>query len=182
MAILNVRQLGDEVLTKKCKPVKEITPRIEELVQDMFDTMYEAQGVGLAAPQVGVLKRIVIIDTTPEPENPEEELKEEDMQRYVMLNPRILSTEGEQVGYEGCLSYKGMVGIVKRPMTATVEFEDLDGYTCQLTGEGLLARAICHEVDHLDGHMYTELVEGDILSNEQLEKILEEKMKEQESK
>jgi len=180
MAILNVRQLGDEVLTKKCKPVKTITPRIEQLVDDMFETMYDAQGVGLAAPQVGILKRIVIIDTTPDPENPEEEIPEEDKQCYVMLNPRILSKEGEQVGYEGCLSYVGMSGIVRRPNVVTVEFEDLNGDTCQVTGEGLLARAICHEVDHLDGRMYTELVEGEIYSNEQLEKMMEEQQQQQE--
>lgn len=175
MAILNVRQLGEECLTKKCKPVKLITSRTVQLVEDMLDTMYESNGVGLAAPQVGVLKRIVVIDTTPEPEvidGVEQPVKE---QMYVMINPVILTEEGEQRGWEGCLSYSGMSGIVTRPNEVTVEYTNLDGERCTLYGTGLLARAISHEVDHLDGIMYTERAEkGSVITNEQLEKLLEE--------
>ena len=173
MAILNIRQLGDEVLTKKCKPVRLITPRIIQLVDDMFETMYETGGVGLAAPQVGILKRIVVIDCTPEPE-PGEEPKEEDSLRFAMINPVIKETEGEQTGYEGCLSYAGMSGVVTRPEKVTVEFTGLDGEIYTLTGEGLLARAICHECDHLDGIMYTQKVIGEVITNEDLDRRIEE--------
>ena len=117
MAILNVRQLGDEILTKKCKPVRVINARIRQLVDDMYDTMYDAGGVGLAAPQVGILKRIVVIDVTPEPEEGEE-LSEDEIMRYTMINPEILEQSGEQRGYEGCLSYVGMSGIVTPRNTA----------------------------------------------------------------
>ena len=172
MAILKVRQLGDEILAKKCKPVREITPRILELVDDMFETMYDAGGVGLAAPQVGVLKRIVVIDVTPDPEDGEE-IPEEEMQRFAMLNPEIVETEGSQTGYEGCLSYKGMTGVVTRPEKVTCRFTGVDGEEYELTGEGLLARAICHELDHLEGRMYTSLVEGEIITNAELERRIE---------
>ena len=172
MAILKIRQLGDEILTKKCKPVREITPRILELIDDMFETMYESGGVGLAAPQVGILKRIVVIDVTPEPEEGEEPAEESQM-CYAMINPEIIETEGSQTGYEGCLSYKGMSGVVTRPERVTCRFTAPDGDEYELTGEGLLARAICHELDHLEGRMYTALVEGEIISNEELSKRLE---------
>ena len=174
MAILNVRQLGDECLTKKCKPVRLITPRIEQLVDDMYETMYDAGGVGLAAPQVGILKRIVVIDTTPEPEAGEEP-KEEDMERFTMINPEIISSDGEQRGYEGCLSYVGMSGIVTRPSHVIARYTDLDGETYEVEAEGLLARAICHELDHLEGVMYTEHVEGKVITNEELAKLQEER-------
>ena len=146
MAIRNVRTIGDEILTKTAKEVKEMTPRIKELIEDMFDTMYEAEGVGLAAPQVGIRKRIVVIDCGDHP--------------YVLINPVILETSGEQTGYEGCLSVPGKVGEVTRPNYAKVKAlnEDMEEYTIE--GTALLARAICHELDHLDGHMYTEKVEG----------------------
>ena len=176
MAILNVRQLGDEVLKKKCKPVRMITPRIEQLVEDMYETMYESGGVGLAAPQVGILKRVVVIDCTPEPVAGEEP-KEEDSLKFTMINPVILETEGEQTGYEGCLSYVGMSGVVTRPEKVTVEFTGLDGDRYTLTGEGLLARAICHECDHLDGIMYTEKCEGEVITNEELDRRIEEARK-----
>ena len=173
MALLNVRQLGDECLTKKCKAVKLITPRIRQLVDDMFDTMYENGGVGLAAPQVGILKRVVVIDCTPEPEDGEE-VPAEDVLCFVMINPEIISSEGEQRGYEGCLSYVGMSGIVTRPEKVTARFTDIDGDECELEAEGLLARAICHEIDHLDGIMYTDKVEGKVITNEELSKLSEE--------
>ena len=174
MAILKVRQLGDEILTKKCKPVREITPRVLELIDDMFETMYDAGGVGLAALQVGILKRIVVIDVTPDPEDGEE-IAEEEMLRYAMINPEIIESEGKQTGYEGCLSYSGMTGVVTRPEKVTCRFTGPDGDEYELTGEGLLARAICHELDHLEGRMYTSLVEGEIITNEELQRRIEEK-------
>ena len=172
MAILNVRQLGDEILTKKCKPVRLITPRIRQIIDDMFETMYDAGGVGLAAPQVGILKRIVVIDVTPA-EDPESGEEPEPM-RYAMINPEILEQSGEQRGYEGCLSYVGMSGIVTRPDHVKVRFTDEEGDTYELEGEGLLARAICHELDHLEGVMYTQRVEGDVITNEQLDELMKQ--------
>lgn len=138
-------------MTKTCKEVKEVTPRIKMLVEDMFDTMYAADGAGLAAPQVGVLKRIVVIDT--DGEHP-----------YVLINPEILETSGEQTGGEGCLSLPGKAGIVTRPNYAKVKAYDLDMKEFVLEGEELLARAICHECDHLEGRMYVDKVEGDLYS------------------
>lgn len=173
MAILNVRQAGDPCLQKKCKPVKCITPRIEELIGDMFDTMYDAGGVGLAAPQVGVLKRIVVIDVTPDPEEGQDPSEIEEL-RYAMINPEILETSGEQRGYEGCLSVLGKSGIVTRPEKVKVRFTGPDGDEYELEGEGLLARAICHECDHLDGILYTSHVEGPLLTSEELAKLREE--------
>ena len=133
---------------KKCKEVKEITPKIEELIDDMLETMYEANGVGLAAPQVGVLKRLVVIDIGEGP--------------VIMINPEILETSGEQTGDEGCLSLPGKAGCVTRPnyVKARAFDENMEEYIIE--GEELMARAICHELDHLDGHMYTEKVEGQI--------------------
>ena len=123
----------------------------------MLDTMYDANGVGLAAPQVGVLKRIVVIDVSPEADQP-----------LVMINPVILEKDGEQTGYEGCLSLPGKSGIVTRPNHVRARAMDLDGNEYEIEGEELLARAICHELDHLDGHMYVEKVEGDLVDNEDL--------------
>ncbi len=155
MAIRTIREYGDEILTKVCKPVKEVTPMIRELVSDMIETMYEANGVGLAAPQVGILKRIVVIDTTGEG-------------AIVFINPEILETSGEQEGYEGCLSLPGKSGWVKRPNHVKVKAYDLDMKEFELEADELLARAICHEVDHLDGHMYVEFAEGGVVDNEEL--------------
>lgn len=154
MAIRKVRIQGDAVLEKKCKQVKEVTPRIRELIDDMFETMYEQGGVGLAAPQVGVLKRIVVIDTG---ENP-----------LVLINPVIEEMSGEQRGYEGCLSLPGKSGIVTRPNHVTVRAFDENMEEYVLEGEELLARAICHECDHLEGIMYTSLVEGRLYDNSEL--------------
>lgn len=148
MALRTIRILGDDILTKKCKEVKSITPRTLELIHDMLDTMYEANGVGLAAPQVGVLKRIVVIDVGEGP--------------LIMINPVILETEGEQTGDEGCLSYPGKAGQVTRPMRVVARFFDENMEEYEVEAEELLARAICHELDHLEGHMYVELVEGEI--------------------
>ena len=146
MALRTIRVQGDPVLEKVCKPVKEMTPKIGELIEDMLDTMYEANGVGLAAPQVGILKRIVVIDVGEGP--------------IVMINPVILETSGEQTGDEGCLSLPGKAGTVTRPNYVKARAFDLDMEEYEIEGTELMARAICHELDHLDGHMYTEKVEG----------------------
>ena len=148
MAIREIRIMGDEVLKKVCKEVKQMTPRTQELIDDMLETMYEANGVGLAAPQVGVLKRIVVIDIGEGP--------------IVMINPVILETSGSQTGSEGCLSLPGKAGQVTRPnyVKAKALDENMEEYIIE--GEELLARAICHELDHLEGHMYVEKVEGQL--------------------
>ena len=148
MALRTIRVQGDSVLTKKSRTVDKMTPRIGELITDMLDTMYDAMGVGLAAPQVGILKRIVVIDVGEGP--------------IVMINPEILETSGEQTGDEGCLSVPGMAGQVTRPNYVKVKALDVNMEEQILEGEGLLARAFCHEIDHLDGKMYTELVEGEL--------------------
>lgn len=150
MALRNIREIGDPVLTKISKPVKEITPRIREMVQDMFDTLYDENGVGLAAPQVGVLKRIFIADVT-------------GSEPHVFVNPVILETSGEQTGQEGCLSVPGKSGIVTRPNYVRIGAYDLDMNYFELEGTELLARCICHEYDHLDGHLYVDKVEGRLL-------------------
>ncbi len=157
MALRTIREYGDDVLERRCKEVKEVTPRIRELVEDMLETMYDANGVGLAAPQVGILKRIVVIDVSPEANDP-----------IVMINPVILETDGEQTGYEGCLSIPGKSGVVTRPNYVKAKAFDLDMNEYVIEGEELLARAICHELDHLDGHMYVEKVEGELVDNEEL--------------
>ena len=152
MAIRNIRTIGDEVLNKRCKEVKEINERIEELIEDMLDTMYEADGVGLAAPQVGVLKRIVTIDIGDGP--------------IIMINPEIVETSGEQTGVEGCLSVPGKHGTVTRPNYAKAIYYDENMEKCEIEGTELLARAICHECDHLDGNLYVDKVEGELEDNE----------------
>ncbi|QNM06177.1 peptide deformylase [Qiania dongpingensis] len=149
MALRTIREIGDEVLTKKAKEVKEMTPRTSQLIADMLDTMYEANGVGLAAPQVGVLKRIVTIDAGDGP--------------IVLINPVILETRGEQSGPEGCLSVPGKQGIVTRPNEVTVKALDENMKEHLIKGTELLARAICHECDHLEGRLYVELVEGELM-------------------
>ena len=146
MALGEIRVEGDPVLAKVCKEIKEITPRIQDLIDDMIETMYEANGVGLAAPQVGILKRLVVIDVGEGP--------------IVMINPRIISADGEQTGDEGCLSVPGKAGQVTRPNHVVARFFDEEMNECEIEGEELLARAICHELDHLDGHLYVEKVEG----------------------
>ena len=156
MAIRNIREIGDPVLSKTCKEVKEITPRIQELINDMLDTLYEADGVGLAAPQVGILKRIVVIDTTGD-------------SPIVLINPKVLETSGEQTGYEVCLSVPGKTGQVTRAnyVKALAYDENLEPF--EIEGTELLARAILHEVDHLEGHLYVEKVEGPLQDVEDAE-------------
>lgn len=155
MAIRKIREMGDPVLTKRCKEVTEITPRLQELIDDMFETLYEANGVGLAAPQVGILKRIVVIDVTGE-------------DPILMINPKILETSGEQEGYEGCLSVPGKSGYVTRPNYVKAVAYDENMEPFEIEGTELLARAICHELDHLDGHLYVEKVEGPLVNTEDL--------------
>ena len=152
MALRTIREIGDEVLTKTAKEVKEMTPRTSQLIADMLDTMYEANGVGLAAPQVGILKRIVTIDVGDGP--------------IVLVNPVILETGGEQTGPEGCLSVPGKQGIVTRPNEVTVKALDENMKERLIKGTELLARAICHECDHLDGQLYVDKVEGELMDVE----------------
>ena len=155
MAIRKIREMGDPVITKRGKEVTEITPRIQELIDDMFETLYEANGVGLAAPQVGILKRIVVIDVTGE-------------DPILMINPKIIETSGEQEGYEGCLSVPGKSGYVTRPNYVKAVAYDENMEPFEIEGTELLARAICHELDHLDGHLYVEKVEGPLVNTEDL--------------
>lgn len=144
MAIRNIREDGDEVLRKVCKPVTQMTDRLSTLIDDMFDTMYEANGVGLAAPQVGVLRRIVVIDVG-------------EGEPLTLINPVIVESDGEQVGAEGCLSLPGLQGEVARPQHVICKALDRDMKEITVEGEDLLARAICHELDHLDGILYKDL-------------------------
>lgn len=144
MAKLRIVKFGDPALRKVCRPVEDITPRICTLIDDMIETMRAAGGVGLAAPQVGVLRRIAVIEV-------------EEGKVYELINPKIIAFSGEQTGSEGCLSNPGEYGIVKRPMNVTVRATNRHGETYDLTGSELLARAICHECEHLDGKLYTDI-------------------------
>lgn len=158
--------MGDDRLEKICRPVKEMTPRTKELIQDMLETMYDANGVGLAAPQVGILKRIVVIDVGEGP--------------LIMVNPEILETSGEQTGQEGCLSLPGQAGIVTRPNYVKVRALDENMQEFIIEGEELLARAICHECDHLDGIMYVKHVEGNLFDvSDEAEEEFEEEFEEE---
>jgi peptide deformylase len=148
MAIRKIREIGDEVLTKQCKDVTKMTLRTQILIEDMLDTMYEAMGVGLAAPQVGILKNIVVIDVGDGP--------------VVLINPEIVESDGEQTGDEGCLSVPGKAGQVTRPNHVKVNALNEDMEPIEVEGTELFARALCHEIDHLHGHMYVELVEGEL--------------------
>ena len=151
MARLKIVKIGDEVLRKACRPVEKITPRVLTLLDDMAETMRAANGVGLAAPQVGVLRRIVVIEC-------------EEGQLIELINPEIICSTGEQYEVEGCLSLPGISGITERPMNVQVTALDREGYQIEVTGTGLLARALCHEIDHLDGILFrqrvTEYCEG----------------------
>ncbi len=156
MAIREIRIAGDDILTKKCKKVTKMTLRTQILIGDMLDTMYESMGVGLAAPQVGILKRVVVIDVGEGP--------------IVMINPEILEASGEQTGEEGCLSLPGKYGIVTRPSYVRVRFLNEKMEEVEMEGEGLLARAFCHEIDHLEGEMYMDKTKDgvyDVTSDEE---------------
>ena len=148
MALRNIRVDDDPILRKNSRKVEAFDQRLAMLIDDMFDTMYDANGVGLAAVQVGVLKQVIVIDTGEEGE------------KLVLINPEIIATEGEQNGGEGCLSIPGKTGIVTRPQKVTVRALDRDGNVYEKTGEDLLARAFCHEIDHLSGVLYTDKAES----------------------
>ena len=160
MAVREIRVMGDEVLGKKCKEVTTMTARTAVLIDDMLDTMYEAMGVGLAAPQVGILKRIVVIDVGEGP--------------IILINPEILETSGSQTGEEGCLSVPGKSGCVTRPNYVKVKALNENMEEVIYEGEELLARAFCHEIDHLDGHLYVEKVEGELYDTANEEDDFEE--------
>lgn len=157
MAIRNIRIMGDEILTKRSKEVKEMTPKLKELIGDMFETMYEAEGVGLAAPQVGILKRVVVIDVTEEQNEP-----------IVLINPEIIKAEGEQNGSEGCLSVPGKVGMVTRPNVVRVKALNENMKPFEMEGTDFLARAFIHEIEHLDGELYVDKVEGRLYDVDEL--------------
>ena len=161
MALRNILKQGDETLTKRCRPVTDFNERLHTLLDDMAETMTSANGVGLAAPQVGILRRAVVVLETNVPEGEPERIIE-------LVNPEILESSGEQEGPEGCLSVPGDFGMVKRPDYVKVRAQDRDGNWFEAEGVGLTARAFCHELDHLDGHMFTELCDH-ILSDEELE-------------
>lgn len=164
MALRNIREIGDPILQKTAKPVKEVNWKIKTLIGDMLDTMYEAGGVGLAAPQVGMLKQVVVIDVSEEGNDP-----------VILINPELLDSSGEQSGYEGCLSLPGKSGIVTRPNYAKVKAWNENMEEIIVEGDELLARALCHELDHLEGHVYVERVEGELVDNSELEQESEER-------
>ena len=151
MAIRTIRVEGDAIMTKRCKEVKEMAPRLQELVDDMLETLYDADGAGLAAPQVGVLKRIAVVDASEDGNEP-----------YIMVNPEVLEADGEQTGNEGCLSVPGKAGQVTRPERVKIKAFDRNMQPYELEGHELLARAILHEIDHLEGILYVERVVGEL--------------------
>jgi len=151
MAIRNIRTYGDSCLTKECKPVKEMNEKLAVLIEDMLDTMYEANGVGLAAPQVGILKQVVVIDVSEDGDCP-----------IVLINPEIIETDGSQTGDEGCLSVPGKAGTVTRPNYVKVKALNEEMEEVIYEGTELLARAFCHEIDHLHGIVYVSRAEGGI--------------------
>lgn len=158
VAIRNIRVIGDKILEKKSRLIEKLSSRDKVLIKDMLDTMYQAEGVGLAAPQVGVLKRIVVIDVSPEGDSP-----------FILINPEILEVDGEQIGLEGCLSVPGKTGEVKRPNHVKVKAFNENMEEITVEGEELLARALCHEIDHLNGELYVDKVIGELQNVEALD-------------
>ena len=158
MALREIRQQGDPILLKECRPVKELKERDQILIDDMIETMHYNEGVGLAAPQVGVLKQIAVVDVSEDKDDP-----------IVLINPKVIETDGEQTGPEGCLSVPNLYGDVTRPNFVVVEALDRNMEVFTIEGEELFARAMCHEIDHLSGHMYTELAEGPLYEMEEEE-------------
>lgn len=154
MAIRNIRLIGDSILTKRAKEITEVSPKIKVLIQDMLDTMHDAFGVGLAAPQIGILKRVVVIDVSPEGDDP-----------IILINPQIIETSGEQTGEEACLSVPGKSGVVTRPNYAKVKALNENMEEITVEGTELLARALCHEIDHLNGELYVDKVIGELHTN-----------------
>lgn len=161
MAIRTIVKRGDPVLNKQCHPVTRFDEKLADLLDDMKQTLAQANGLGLAAPQVGILRRAVVVVG-------------DDGEMLELVNPEIVAREGEQDGLEGCLSVPGYWGRVRRPMKATVRAQDRNGEWFERTGEAMTARCFCHEVDHLDGRLYTELVEGKLYTNDELEEMMEE--------
>ena len=159
MALRNIVTVGDSVLTKVCRPVTKFDKRLHMLLDDMAETLVDANGVGLAAPQVGILRRVVLVDTGDE--------------MLELINPEIIRTEGEQTGLEGCLSVPGKYGIVTRPNIVAVRAQDRFGDWFEAEGESLIARCFCHELAHLDGQLYTEIAER-MLTPEELEALYNE--------
>ena len=160
MALRNIVTVGDSVLTKVSRPVTKFDRRLHQLLDDMTETLEDAGGVGLAAPQVGILRRVVVVDTG------EDGILE-------LVNPEIIAQSGEQTGLEGCLSVPGEYGIVTRPNEVTVRAQDRDGNWFEAEGEGVIARCFCHELDHLDGHLFTELTDK-LYTSEELEELMEQ--------
>ena len=161
MALRNILKEGEPTLNKHCRPVTDFNDRLHILLDDMADTLLEANGVGLAAPQVGILRRAVLVLETNVAEDEDEYIIE-------LINPEIIETSGEQEGAEGCLSVPGVYGLVKRPDHVKVRAQDRDGNTFEIEGDGLTARAFCHEIDHLDGHLFLEKADH-IMSEEELQ-------------
>ena len=161
MALRTIVTEGDECLRKVCRPVTAFNARLHQLLDDMNDTLVEASGAGLAAPQVGVLRRVCLV------------LDEETGEFIELINPEIIAQSGEQTGLEGCLSVPGMWGMVERPMQVRVRAQDRSGQTFEAEGEGIVARCFCHEIDHLDGHLFTELADR-LYTQEELDEMLEE--------
>ena len=157
MAVKEILKFGNETLRKTCHPVQKFNLRLWLLLRDLADTMYDAEGVGLAAPQIGILRRAVVIDV------------QDERGLIELINPEIVSAEGEQAGPEGCLSKPGRQGYVVRPNKVTVRAQDRHGKTFEITGEGLLARAFCHELDHLDGKLYIDVEDHEIVEDEEEE-------------
>ena len=155
MAIRKIVTLGDETLRKHCKPQEKFDKRLATLLKDMADTMYKAEGVGLAAPQVGILRRIAVVDVT-----------EDHSGLLEMVNPEIIEREGEQTGREGCLSVPGRQGVVTRPTKIKARSQDKNGDSYELETEGFEARAICHELDHLDGTLYIDVMDRELTEEE----------------
>lgn len=162
MALRTIRELGDDILRKECKPLKEVTDRTKTLIEDMIETMYDANGVGLAAPQVGILKRLFVVDIGDENGDPDP---------HVFVNPEILETSGEQEDFEGCLSVPGKSGVVIRPNYVKVRAYDENMEEFEMEAEGFMARAILHENDHLNGVVYVDKVSGKLYSNEELREM-----------
>lgn len=161
MALRNVVKKGDDILRKKCRPIEKFDDKLATLVEDMIETMYDSNGVGLAGPQVGLMRRIVVIDVY-DGNGP-----------FELINPEILSVEGEQEGYEGCLSCPDETGWVVRPFALTVKYQDKEGNWHEKYCEELLARAVCHETDHLDGILFIDKAE-EVISKEEFERLMEE--------
>ena len=155
MGIRKIVTLGDEALRKHCKPQEKFDRRLATLLKDMADTMYKAEGVGLAAPQVGILRRVAVVDVT-----------EDHSGLMELVNPEIIKQDGEQTGREGCLSVPGRQGIVTRPMKVKIRFQDRNGDIYELETEGFEARAICHELDHLDGRLYIDVMDRELTEEE----------------